>query len=506
MRLGIIDLGTNSVRFDVHQIGPGRRLKLLHREKIMVRLGQGVFLNRKLDRGAIRRTLHAFTRFSRLSKQYRTGKIVAFGTSALREAQDADRLLDEIRKKTGIHVRVIPGSEEAQLIGLGILSNEEVPKKTFCLVDIGGGSTEISICRGRKTLHSMSFPLGTARIQQVYLNQSPPAQEALKNARQHIRNTLYQVSIPERWPKAELVIASSGTARALARMLQKKSKPGSFTAEDLGALVARMSELTTGELLEISKMEAKRVDMILAGAVLMSECMDVFGAAKVRVTPYSLRDGILEEELQLGREGSSSHLALHFDTLYEKAEALGQDRAHLERLAKVADELFERLAPLHRLAPTWKSYLIAAVIFRNTGEAIGPSRHAAHSWYVVKNADLPAMEDWEIDLVAELCLFHESSKVTFGNTDLSVKTRSTSFLKLLALLRIVDALDFGPDTRTGIASVKLTRTSVKLGYRGRNLTGLEQTNLELRSRLFRRVFKRGISPQLVRKRSARGRA
>src|SRR5665213_29849 len=97
MRVGIIDLGTNSVRFDVNQIGPGNQVRKLHREKLMVRLGQNLFLDGKLDPAAIRRTLQAFTSFQRTAQDLRVGKVVAFATSALREATDSEKLLSQIR-------------------------------------------------------------------------------------------------------------------------------------------------------------------------------------------------------------------------------------------------------------------------------------------------------------------------------------------------------------------------------------------------------------------------
>src|SRR5579885_2624154 len=160
MRLGVIDLGTNSVRFDVHQIGSDGELTRLHREQLMIRLGQGALLSKKLDREAIGRTLDAFSRFKRVATHLKTEKIIAFGTSALREVSDRDQLIELIRRSTGISLRVITGAEEAQLIALGVLSNENLPPGRIALVDIGGGSTEISICRGRKVLHSHSFNLG----------------------------------------------------------------------------------------------------------------------------------------------------------------------------------------------------------------------------------------------------------------------------------------------------------------------------------------------------------
>src|SRR6478672_4923106 len=150
MRVAIIDLGTNSVRFDVQEFERGREAQILHREKLMIRLGQGVFITGRLDKNAIRRALHAFLRFRQIATDFRVEKIIAFGTSALRDARDSDKLLRQIKSQTGIDVRVITGEEEAKLIAEGVLAHEKPEKGTFALVDIGGGSTEISICRGRR--------------------------------------------------------------------------------------------------------------------------------------------------------------------------------------------------------------------------------------------------------------------------------------------------------------------------------------------------------------------
>src|SRR6185437_4708301 len=275
MRVAIIDLGTNSVRFDVHQIGPGNRVTRLHREKLMVRLGQNLFVGGKLDAGAVRRTLQAFTSFNQTARDLQVTKIVAFGTSALREAADSDRLLNLIRSRTGIDVRVISGEEEARLIASGILSNEKVPaKERFALVDIGGGSTEICICRGHEVLFAESFALGTARLQQVFLKSSPPPQPKrgemppAEQLRRHIRSILLPKMISEEWPRVARVLGSSGTIRAICRINKRTGGGKTVDAKDLKKLVKNMSAMTTTQLLGVPGMEARRVDMILAGAIL----------------------------------------------------------------------------------------------------------------------------------------------------------------------------------------------------------------------------------------------
>ena len=496
MRVAIIDLGTNSVRFDIHQFGPGRKLTSLHREKLMVRLGQGVFLNGRLDKEAITRTLNAFQRFRDVARKLRVEKVLAFGTSALREVADRERFLETIRTQAGIDVRVISGVEEAKLIALGVLSKEKLPKGKFALIDIGGGSTEISICRGKEILHSMSFPLGTARLQQVFLKRSPPELLHVQELRRFIRNTLFQEILSERWPKVERVIGSSGTIKALGKLLKLNKEGTHIDAKFLHDRVEQMCSMTTTELLGLSGMESKRVDMILAGAILFDECMSVLGAKKAETTEYSLRDGLLEEEVRLFKEGETSHLSLHEQDLYDKAIQFGANELHLRRVVRLSGQLFSKLSKIHKLAPHWQIYLSAAVILRDMGESVSLAQHELHSSYIIRNTDLPPMEEWETEMIARLVLHHEGVKLDgkelpFGKS----KERRDAFQKLLALLRVVDALDPGSDTQVSLKSVRLVGSHLTLIYGGRKLTGLESLNVELKSPYFEKIFRRTLSAQ-----------
>lgn len=506
MRVAIIDLGTNSVRFDVHQIGPGGRARQLHREKLMIRLGQGVFLQGKLDREAARRALHAFGSFRQTASDLQADKIVAFGTSALREASDGEKLLSTIRSRTGIDVRVISGVEEAKLIAVGVLRHErEALKGRAALVDIGGGSTEITVCRGGKILQSDSFPLGTARLQEVFLKSSPPkapnggarkgAVHPIDQLRRYIRSVLLTKLIAEGWPrKCDRVVGSSGTIKAISKIVRKRGGGKAIDRGDLRRLVEAMSGMTTTQLLGIPGMEARRVDMILAGAILLEECMDAVGAKRAVTTDYSLRDGILHEQVELYRGDKETILPFHLDDLRAKARRLGVSEVHVRQVTQLSEQLFDRLRPLHRLRPAWRPYLLAAAILHDVGEAVSPSRHEEHSHYIVRNADFPMMEKWEAEFVAELCLRHRGGKVPadelpFGRD----KIRRQAFVRLLALLRVADALDRGHKGLVSIRGARVERRRVTLEVATRSAADLEILRVEQKKDLFEDVFGRELA-------------
>ena len=504
MRLGVIDLGTNSVRFDVHQIGTDGELTRLHREKLMIRLGQGAFLSRKLDREAIGRTLDAFARFKRVATQLKTEKIIAFGTSALREVSDRDQLIELIRRSTGIHLRVITGAEEAQLIALGILSNETLAPSRIALVDIGGGSTEISICRGRKVLHSHSFNLGAARLQQIFLKKSPPDPKSILELREHIRANLQGKMVADNWPSVGRIIGSSGTIKALLKLTRKGSaKKNSIDRDRVHSLSVKMSTMGPAELLAIPGMEPKRVDLILAGAILFDETMRELGARKAQTTEYSLRDGIIEEELRLIEKGTTSHLSIHLPEMFNLATQFGRDPGHVRKTAKLAEDLFDRLKGVHALKQDWKPYLVAAAVLRNIGECVNVVHAPRHSAYIIRNAELPVMEPWEVDMLAELCLhFKEGVRRPKGShkressTKLPFKkdkSRRDAFIRLTALLGVLDALDGGPESTARLRGAQVLRTRVLVKMSGRGLPGLESLPWDQRTSAFKKVFHREIS-------------
>ena len=489
MRIAIIDLGTNSVRFDVHEIISARRIRQLHREKLMIRLGQGVFLGGRLDSDAIHRTLQAFSSFKLVAKKLQVQKIVAFGTSVLREASDGPKLLDQIRRRSGIEVRVISGVEEARLISLGILSHQGFGSKPVALVDIGGGSTEVSFCRGKKTISALSLPLGSARLQQVFLLKSPPRPESVAQLRKHIRGLIAAETVDASWKKTGAVVGSSGTIRAIMKLL----KSGGATYKALQKLNEKMVAMTTSELLATAGMEAKRVDMILAGSLLLEEIMRATRATKLLVTDYTLRDGILEEELNLYRKHARSRIVLHLSDLYDKAKNFGLDEKVLTRSVLLAENLFDRLKPVHQMSSSWRIYLTAAMIFRNCGESVSMIRSGIHSYYIVKNFDLPAIEPWEAELIAQLCFYCEGGKIEPGLLPFrKEKDRYVAFVKLLALLRVADGLDSGPQTHVKMDRVVLTRQSVQIAISGRNLTDLEAIRVDRKKELFEQVFRRKL--------------
>ena len=509
MRLAVIDLGTNSIRFDIHEISANRQGSIFHRrlyrEKAMVRLGQNLFVKGELSPESKRRTLEAVESFRDTMQALRVNKTVAFGTAALRDASDGEAFLEEIKVKTGVEFRIITGAEEASLIAKGILFNQALPKSLVALVDIGGGSTEISVCKGKKVLHAHSFDLGVAKLQQVFLKTQPPVRLSKKSPdpitelRNYIKSVVLPTLLIEQWPRTPAIIGSSGSILALGKLAHKE-KAGSetFSKKSLEKLVAQMKTKTSDELLSMRGMEPKRVDLILAGAILLDEVADLLKAKSIGTTEFALRDGILVDELEHYTKQKKNNSSFTLEEIEKRIQHWGLDVKHNASVRQKAEWLFDHLKSVHQLKQEWRIYLSAAAILHDVGEIISHAHHAEHSEYIVKNANFVGMRIWEAQLIATLCRFHKDEKVLEKKNEKKIPYDKKddlrlTFLKLLSMLQLADSLDRSHKNTLKLKKTSVSRTRVDLKFQSKTTCDLELLRFEQKKVLFEQLFKREIT-------------
>ncbi len=239
-------------------------------------------------------------------------RVKAVATSAMRVAKNAKVLIEAVRKHTGINIEVISGRQEARLIAEGILHFDRIRAPQAVLIDIGGGSTELSLCEFNKRKKSVSLPLGSLRLKQLYLPEQQDLTARLDGV--SLLRSEVQKLIAKKlrgWPgrSGHLAVGSSGTIRAVARLLDRQrpkqrplpplhssAKPKTrlrFTRAELKNLVERMLPMSRAQLLRLQGMERRRVDIILAGAILLLELLEFLEIEKVQTSNFALRDGIL---------------------------------------------------------------------------------------------------------------------------------------------------------------------------------------------------------------------
>src|SRR5580704_14564935 len=210
-----IDIGSNSCRLKIATVHL-HRLKTLHEDREVTRLGESVFQMGVISPEAMAGTIRALKRFHKAVQLHVVDKVRVVATSAMRDARNAAAFTEWVKSSTGWDVEVISGLEEGRLIHLGVVTHEPGAKGRCLLIDLGGGSCEVTLSDAGRVKEMVSLPLGAVRLQQEFLQHDPPMKEDVAGLKQYIERELHRAERKLGHPHVPLVIATSGTAAALA--------------------------------------------------------------------------------------------------------------------------------------------------------------------------------------------------------------------------------------------------------------------------------------------------
>lgn len=303
MRLASIDIGTNSVLLLAGEIRPDGRLVALAEHCTITRLGQGVDGAGALDGAAIARTLTALDAYGEQMTALGVKRRAAVGTSALRDATNAEVFLEPAGRALGCPVEVIGGEREAALVLEGVRGGLADLPARVTLFDVGGGSTELVRCRGSEVQELVSLDLGAVRLTERHLRGDPPAPDELAAVEHAAAEALQE--LPGRW-RGDSVVGIAGTVTTLATVKQtledydtKRVNGSTLGAGEVRAMAQRFAALPLERRRQIVGLEPERADVILAGSLIVAALLARLGADELTVCDRGVRWGLLRE-LHLG--------------------------------------------------------------------------------------------------------------------------------------------------------------------------------------------------------------
>src|SRR6478736_2957265 len=215
MRIAAIDIGTNSVHMIVVRVRPDLSFEVIDREKEMVRLGAGGLDGRSLTPTAMTAALQTLIKFRRLADSHKVDEVLAAATSAIREADNGGDFIAEVARRTGIQIRVISGTEEARLIHMAAVYGVHMGGSPAVVIDIGGGSIEVTLGTGSHLTHAKSFKLGVIRLTERFVKTDPLSGRDERRMVKYINKEIgpYLDSVADR--RFDRVIGTSGTILSL---------------------------------------------------------------------------------------------------------------------------------------------------------------------------------------------------------------------------------------------------------------------------------------------------
>jgi exopolyphosphatase/guanosine-5'-triphosphate,3'-diphosphate pyrophosphatase len=450
--LAAVDIGTNSIHLVVARVRAGDRFDVVEQLKEMVRLGSGGGDMKRLSQSAIERGVGALRRVKQIADSA-DATIRAVATSAVREAENADEFLARCRE-AGVEVEIISGAEEARLIHLGVLQALPVFDRRLLLCDIGGGSTELLLGRGTEVLSSRSFKLGAVRLTDRFFAGERLHPAAVSSCRAYVRSTVSPFRHEIETHGFDTGVGSSGTIDAVAQMVHAATgEPPlltyngfEFTRDDLGLVTKRLIDTrSVAERAKIPGLDAKRADIMLAGALILEGVMESLGIEHMTLSGFALREGVLLDTMQRMSGGSLHHLRdVSRRSVQHLVEACDEEPEHSARVARLALELFDATVELHRLDESCREYLEAAALLANVGLFISHSRHHLHSYYVIRNSErLLGLTDNEIEMIALIARYHRKSAPKPSHREFAgLSAENQAIVRTLAaLLRVAIGLD-----------------------------------------------------------------
>jgi len=289
MRLAAIDIGTNSVHMIVVQVRADLSFEVIDREKEMVRLGAGGLDGRNLTAAAMSAALLALTRFRRIAESHGVDDILAAATSATREAENAGEFLARITEETGIRPRVISGTEEARLIHLAAVYGVDVMRGPAVVIDIGGGSVEITLGDAEKLRLGRSFKMGVIRLTERFVTSDPLAPRDERKMVQFINREIEEHAGQIVEAGFDRVVGTSGTILSLGTMAAHAElghAPGEIrnlriSARQIHRLRKQVVSLGLQQRLKLPGLEPRRSDIVVAGALLLDTILRRIGATEI---------------------------------------------------------------------------------------------------------------------------------------------------------------------------------------------------------------------------------
>jgi len=500
-----VDIGSNSVRLKIARL-QGGRLKELHEDREVTRLGEGVFSSGLLSPETMSETMRVLRRFHRATQECGTDSVRVVATSAVRDARNSRAFLDWVRTRTGWTVEIISGLEEARLIHLGIVSRARLGARRILLVDLGGGSCELTLSVDGSIRDTVSLSLGAVRLTGEFLKHDPPRKSELKQLVGFVGRGIVRIQDRIRSARVESVIATSGTAAALASIAShlaraRQRRNGTMvTREVMRRIVKQITRMTLEQRQRVRGIGPRRAEIICAGAIVFAELLERCHLAGFRYSPLGLRDGILAQMAAEYDRSTRSGRAVEserWESLQRAVEHYRVDIHHALQVRDAALLLFSSLKSVHQLPPEYREWISAAAMLYEVGDYVNRAGHHRHTYYIISNSEILGYTPQQRRIIGSIARYLGKSRPTPDDGPMSVLNpqEQAAVTKASMLLRIARALHMNrsQSVQRFAVSARNGRVSLKLTPRGNASLALEMWAIEKDGAYFREVFGRELS-------------
>ena len=502
LRVACVDMGSNAIRFLAAEFANEHDYVTLQSNRVPIRLGHGVYLSGRLDRGAMDAAVQALAEFRAEMDTLGIRHYRAVATSAVRESRNGDQFVARVADETGIRLEPISGSEEARLVHLAVADTIPLGNRRWLLADLGGGSVEVSLVDQNGTFWSESHTMGSVRLlEELTESGTDPGR-----FRRLLEEYISVLRVPSAVAAGHIAgyIATGGNIESLAKLAGSRDEDGvsHLALSDLRSIIERLARMSYHQRVQELGLKEDRADVVLPAALVYAQLADLCGVDEILVPHVGVKEGVL---LDLVNQLVSrrDHEDRQTRDVLVGAATVGRkylfDEEHARHVADLSLELFDQTRSLHGLGAADRKILQAAALLHDIGQFVSFKGHHKHSHYLISNTELPNFSANEMRLVANVARYHRKAHPApehhlFAEISEADQER---VLRLSAILRLADSLDREHVQRIQSVQVKIGDDDVTLYLDGTGGLLLGGRVHKKKSELFTEVFGKNVKLRFV---------
>lgn len=522
MKLAAIDIGSNSIKLAVVDAAASDSFAVLCREKEVVRLAHNTLRKGHLSQSTIERAKACLKTYKNIAEARGAETIVAVATASIREASNAARFVKEVEQQTGIRVEVLSGIEEARLIGLAAAWGCGMNGATSLNIDIGGGSTEISVFRDESAVSLFSVKLGAIELTERCLTSNPPKPKELANLQEEIRAAFNRPARELRGTHWQKATGTSGTILALGRVLRSRKlrdvekdelqvqpAEAEIPLSQLSALNIKLGKMSLAARRDVTGVSSQRAEIIVAGGHILEGAMQALGINVLRTCDWSLREGVIIDQLREWEDESKAPQTNFADQKMRAVNAVGlrfgYEVAHAHQVARLAEIIFDALAESENLSRHHRTLMTAGALLHDVGYHIASDSHHKHSLYLIKNSELTGFSEPERAVIANIARYHRGPLPKDRHQDFGVLNTADREVvcRLGGIVRLANALDRSHESRVASLTCHVDDRTLHLELRSPFDCENELLDAERKKDLFEQAFNLQVSLSVKRAKAQR---
>jgi exopolyphosphatase/guanosine-5'-triphosphate,3'-diphosphate pyrophosphatase len=495
LRVAAIDVGSNAIRFLAAEFTDRDRFSQIDYVRAPVRMGHDAFRTGRLTDESMEAGIEALAGFRRRMDALEVAHYRAVATSAVRDSRNGSEFVQRVAKECDLRLEPITGAEEARLVWLAARSRVELDEGEWILVDLGGGSVEISRIDDRRVHWSESQPLGTVRLLEEVEELGGDSPERIRRMLED-HTAMLKISAVARGLEVAGMIATGGNIEELAELAEVEADARgvrTLPVKRLHRTLEELARLSPRERIERFGLREDRADVIVPAAMVYERIALMVGSEEIVVPDVGVKEGLLLDVVDDLTEHGAHERNLEHE-VQEGALATGRrfgfDETHARQVAGLAISLFDQLQEEHELGEAERRVLLAGALLHDVGQFISYRRHHRHSHYLISNSELPGFTPGQIELVALVARYHRRAEPKDAHPEYAALPRDdqSRVRRLAALLRVADALDREHEQKVSAVEARVADGEVELEIRGSGDLLLEQWALQKKSRMFEQEF------------------